>query len=126
MRPTLRQPCRAGIRFVSFPSSPLIGGVSGRSAKLIFRYSADQAPFISTAPVTFTTSSSMIYQVTMSLDKTSYVSGENATLSISALDASGLSTSVLVNKLLFPFTTVTFIRGKAAGWATDRILRLKT
>ena len=72
----------------------------------------------------------MISEVTMSLDKTSYVPGENATLSISALDASGnpvsdqdagnffassagLSTSLPVNRLLFPFTTVTFIRGKA-------------
>jgi len=106
------------------------GGVSGRSAKLTFRYSADHGPFISTAPVMFTTSSSMISKVTMSLDKTIYVPGENATLSISALDASGnpvsdedtgnffassagLSTSLPVNKLLFPFTTVTFIRGKA-------------
>ena len=106
------------------------GGVSGRSANLTFRYSADNGPFISTAPVTFTTSSSMISKVTMSLDKTSYGPGENATLSISALDASGnpvsdqdsgnffassagLSTSLPVNKLLFPFTTVTFIRGKA-------------
>ena len=106
------------------------GGVSGRSAKLTFRYSADHGPFISSAPVTFTTSSSMISKVLMSLDKASYGPGENATLSISALDAggnpvsdqdagnffassAGLSTSLPVNKLLFPFTTVTFIRGKA-------------
>ena len=106
------------------------GGVSGRSAKLTFRYSADNGPFISTAPVTFTTSSSMISKVTMSLDKLIYMPGESATLSISALDASGnpvsdqdagnffassagLSTSLPVNRLLFPFTTVTFIRGKA-------------
>lgn len=106
------------------------GGVSGRSAKLTFRYSADNGPFISSAPLTFTTSSSMISKVLMSLDKASYGPGENATLSISALDgagnpvsdqdagnffasSAGLSTSLPVNKLLFPFTTVTFIRGKA-------------
>jgi hypothetical protein len=72
----------------------------------------------------------MISKVLMSLEKASYGPGENATLSISALDAggnpvsdqdagnffassAGLSTSLPVNKLLFPFTTVTFIRGKA-------------
>jgi hypothetical protein len=106
------------------------GSISGKSATLTFRYSADGVNFISTAPVTFTVTSTIINRVVLSLDKSIYAPGENAIVTISAYDpagnpvsgqdsgsffasSAGLATSAPVNKLLFPFTTVTFIDGKA-------------
>ena len=86
------------------------GGVSGRSATLTFRYSHDGLNFVSAKPVVFTTSSTTISGVNMSLDKTSYAPGETAVLTITASDPSNMRVSG--QKLLFPFTTLTFIRGQ--------------
>jgi hypothetical protein len=108
------------------------GAASGKSATLVFRYAAPGSPVISTSPVQFTVSSSKIAKVTMSLDQVSYTPGGYATLTITATDAAGnlvagqdcgnffasstgLTTSFPVEKLLFPFTTVTFIDGKAVA-----------
>ena len=105
------------------------GGVSGKSATLTFRYSHDGANFVLAKPVVFTTSSTTISGVRLSLDKSSYAPGETATLTITANDPSnmpvagqdaggffassvGLTTSSPITKLLFPFTTLTFIRGQ--------------
>ena len=107
------------------------GGVSGKSATLTFRYSHDGANFVLAKPVVFTTSSTTISGVNMSLDKTSYAPGETAILTITANDPSnmpvsgedaggffassvGLTTSSPITKLLFPFTTLTFIRGQVS------------
>jgi hypothetical protein len=107
------------------------GSISGKSATLTFRYTADSGGnFVSTAPVTFTVTSTLITRVVLSLDKSIYAPGENAKATISAYDPSGnpvsgqdsgnffassagLATSAPVNKLLFPFTTVTFIGGES-------------
>jgi hypothetical protein len=106
------------------------GAVSGSSATLVFHYSDNQSPAVSTPPVKFTVSSSTIAKVTLSLDHLTYSPGDYAVLTITAADASGnlvsgqdsgnffasstgLTTSSPVDKLLFPFTTVTFIDGKA-------------
>ena len=105
------------------------GGVSGKSASLTFRYSHDGVNFVLAKPVVFTTSSTTISGVNMSLDKSSYAPGETAILTITANDPSnmpvsgedaggffassvGLTTSSPITKLLFPFTTLTFIRGQ--------------
>ena len=107
------------------------GGVSGKSATLTFRYSHDGANFVLAKPVVFTTSSTTISGVNMSLDKASYAPGETAILTITANDPSnmpvsgedaggffassvGLTTSSPITKLLFPFTTLTFIRGQVS------------
>jgi hypothetical protein len=106
------------------------GSVSGKSATLTFRYSTDGVNFVSTAPVTFTVTSTFISRVILTMDKAIYAPGESATATITVYDpagnpasgqdsgnffasSAGLSTSAPINKLLFPFTTVTFIDGKA-------------
>jgi hypothetical protein len=106
------------------------GVASGKAATLTFRYSADGVNFISAPPVPFLTGSSTIAKVTMSLDSEAYSPGHTANLTLRATDGSGnpvsdqdsanffasstgLWMTVSVNKLLFPFTTVTFIGGTA-------------
>jgi hypothetical protein len=106
------------------------GVASGKSATLTFRYSADGLHYVLSSPVTFTTGSSTIAKVKMSFDSAAYAPGSNATLTITATDSSGnpvsgqdtgnffasstgLWTTVDVHKLLFPVTTLTFIRGQA-------------
>jgi hypothetical protein len=106
------------------------GAISEKSANLVFRYSASGSPTVSSSPVKFTVLSAMIAKITMSLNQPTYTPGEYATLTITATDASGnlvsgqdtgnffasssgIATSLPVDKLLYPFTTVTFIDGKA-------------
>jgi hypothetical protein len=106
------------------------GGVSGKSATLIFRYTDDKVKYISTTALKFTTGSTTIASVLMTFDKESYAPGEQAILTLNAFDPSGnpvsgqdsgnffatstgLVTSAPVEKLLFPFTTVTFIHGRS-------------
>jgi hypothetical protein len=107
------------------------GAASGKSATLIFRYTEPGSPSVSTLPVRFIVSSSQIAKVSMSLNQSQYSPGDLATVTITAVDASGnlvsgqdtgnffasslgLGASTSVDKLLFPFTTVTFIDGKAS------------
>lgn len=106
------------------------GSVSGKSATLKFRYSDDKVNYIYTTALKFTTGSSTIASVLMTFDKESYAPGEQAILTLNAFDPSGnpisaqdsgnffatstgLITSAPVEKLLFPFTTVTFIHGRS-------------
>ena len=106
------------------------GGVSGKSATLKFRYTDDKVNYISTTALKFTTGSTTIASVLMTFDKESYAPGEQAILTLNAFDPSGnpvsaqdsgnffasstgLVTSAPVEKLLFPFTTVTFIHGRS-------------
>ena len=106
------------------------GGVSGKSATLKFRYTDDKVNYISSAALKFTTGSTTIASVLMTFDKESYAPGEQAIVTLNAFDHSGnpvsaqdsgnffasstgLVTSAPVEKMLFPFTTVTFIHGRA-------------
>jgi hypothetical protein len=107
------------------------GAASGKSATLIFRYTEPGSPSVSTLPVKFIVSSSQIAKVSLSLNQSRYLPGDLATVTITAVDSSGnlvsgqdtgnffassvgLDASTSVDKLLFPFTTVTFIDGKAS------------
>ena len=100
------------------------------SATLKFRYTNDKIKYISTAALKFTTGSSTIASLSMTFDKKSYAPGEQAIVTLNASDpwgnpvvaqdsgnffasSNGLVTSTSVEKLLFPFTTVTFIHGRS-------------
>ena len=80
----------AGTYNVSVSSAA--GSAAGKSATLTFRaLLADGVTYVSSAAVTFTTGSSAISKVAITLDKTVYTAGDPAVMTVKATDAAGLA-----------------------------------
>jgi len=79
----------AGIYNVSVSSAA--GSAAGKSATLTFRVLLTGTTYVSAPATTFTTGSSKISKVAITVDKTSYTAGDPAVMTVSATDAAGLA-----------------------------------